>query len=552
MESVRLYVHCVRLLINDCFDTYDAAETVAATTVIVLSLLWLTNFIFQEESLYSRAKKLIFRIARKIPAVSLKIECEKKKATNDFQTNMMRLHEGRPYVTSLPKKGWKRERILEEVKSNLKLGHYKWDKGFVSGCVYNFDDELVQVLTDVYGLASYTNPLHPDIFPGVCKMEAEVVRMTLNLFHGSEEACGTMTSGGTESILMACKAYRDYAVEERGITHPEMVIPVTAHPAFDKAAAYFGLRIKHVPVHPETTTVDLKAMKRYINSNTCMLAGSAPNFPYGTIDPIEDIAALGRKYNIPVHVDSCLGGFITAFMDKAGFSHPPYDFSIAGVTSISADTHKYGFAPKGSSVVMYSEKKFLHHQYCVFPDWPGGVYGSPTVNGSRAGGIIAACWATLMHFGVEGYASATKKILTTAKYIEEGLREMEEIFVFGKPGASVIAIGSNVFHIYLLSEGLTKRGWNLNPLQFPCGIHLCITYMHTADGVADQFLSDVREEIKIIMKNPKADVAGKMAIYGMAQSIPDRSVVGDFTRFFLDAMYITKGRDDQFLKNGFT
>ncbi|KAG8221966.1 hypothetical protein J437_LFUL007807 [Ladona fulva] len=550
MEKIQEYIRNARVFINTLFEENDAFEIALISVGTVLLLFGIKSILFQEESLKTRLKNLAFCLARKIPALSMKIDFEKKKAARDFQESMIRLHEGRPYMTHLPKKGWSSKKIMQEIEINLKMGHYKWDEGFVSGCVYNFDKNLISLLTEVYGAASYTNPLHPDIFPGVCKMEAEVVRMCANLFHGGSESCGTMTSGGTESIMMACKAYRDYAVEERGIKRPEMVMPNTAHPAFDKAAAYFKMKIIHVPVDPETTRVDVKAMEKSITKNTCMLVGSVPNFPYGTIDPIEEIAALGRKYKVPVHVDSCLGGFLTAFMDEAKLPHPPFDFAVPGVTSISADTHKYGFAPKGSSVVLYSEKKYLHHQYSVFPDWPGGVYGSPTVNGSRAGGIIAACWATLMYFGLEGYVNAAKKILKTTKYITEGLRKMDEIFVFGEPGTSVIAIGSDDFHIYRLSEGLSKRGWNLNPLQFPCGIHLCVTLMHTAKGVADKFLQDVREEIAIVMKSPKDEVCGKMAIYGMAQSIPDRSVVGDFTRFFLDSMYITKEPEDKSYVNG--
>ena len=164
---------------------------------------------------------------------------------------------------------------------------------------------------------------------------------------------------------------------------------------------------------------DIAAMERAINRNTVMLVGSAPNFPYGTMDDIEAIAALGRKYNIPVHVDACLGGFLIVFMKRAGYPVRPFDFSIPGVTSISADTHKYGFTPKGSSVILYSEKVYRHYQYTVTTEWPGGVYGSPTVNGSRAGGIIAATWATMMNFGLDGYVEATKRIIDTTRYIEQ-------------------------------------------------------------------------------------------------------------------------------------
>lgn len=270
-----------------------------------------------------------------------------------------------------------------------------------------------------------------------------------------------------------------------------------------------------------------------------MQVASTPNFPYGTMDDVEAVSALGVRYNIPVHVDACLGGFLIAFMKRAGYPLPLFDFRLPGVTSISADTHKYGFSPKGSSVILYSEHKYLHHQFTVTTDWPGGVYGSPTVNGSRAGGVIAATWATMLRFGEDGYTEATKSIVDTAKYIEAGLRKVEGLFIFGKPATSVIALGSTVFDIYRLSSALSGLGWNLNNLQFPSGIHICVTFMHTRDGVADQFLADVREQVAVMMVNPEKPVEGRMAIYGVAQSLSDRSLVGDITRRFLDAMYYT-------------
>jgi len=534
----------IRGFVNNSCSKMEPWQIVSITATTVLTGVWFWDFLFQEESLVTRGKKTIFKLARKIPAISRRIEREMKKVSEGFEQEVIHRNQGNPYITTLPEKGKHHNEIIQQVEQYLSFGDYDWKDGFVSGAVYNYNPDLIKLLTEVYGRASYTNPLHPDVFPGVCKMEAEVVRITANLFHGGPNSCGTMTTGGTESIIMACKAYRDYARTERGIYHPEIVIPVTAHPAFDKAAAYFGLRVKRVPIDPDTTTVDIRAMRRAISRNTCMLVGSAPNYPYGTMDDIQAIAALGRQYNIPVHVDACLGGFVIVFMAKAGFDLPPFDFSVPGVTSISADTHKYGYAPKGSSVVLYSEPKFRHYQFCVSTDWPGGVYGSPTVNGSRAGGIIAACWATMMYFGLEGYVDATKKIVETTKYMEKRLRTMDGLFVFGTPATSVVAIGSKVFHIYRLSDALCKRGWNLNPLQFPPGLHLCVTYMHTGDGVADRFLSDVKEELAIIMKDPNKPVEGKFALYGMSHSIPDRSIVGDFTRFFLDSIYYTPAEEE--------
>ncbi|XP_039449746.1 sphingosine-1-phosphate lyase [Culex pipiens pallens] len=511
-------------------------QIVTITTSTVLGLVWLWDLLSEDESLYARARRRFFKLARKIPAVQRKITAEIDKINEGF---VKEASQHGAFTTRLPEQGLKQDEILKKVDDYLALGHYRWKEGFLSGGVYYFDPELVKLVTEVYGKASYTNPLHADVFPGVCKMEAEVVRMTATLFNGDGNACGTMTTGGTESIMMACKAYRDYARDVKGITKPNIVLPKTAHTAFDKSAKYFGMYTKTVPVHPDTTEVDIQAMERAINGNTVMLVGSAPNYPYGTIDDIEAIAKLGKKYNIPVHVDACLGGFLIIFMKKAGYSIKPFDFSVDGVTSISADTHKYGFTPKGSSVILYSDKVYRHYQYTVTTEWPGGVYGSPTVNGSRAGGIIAATWATMMNFGLEGYVERTRRIIDTARYIETELRKIDNIYIFGTPATSVVAIGSKDFDIFRLSGELNGLGWNLNSLQFPSGIHICVTHMHTQNGIADKFVADVRSKVALCMQNPEKPVEGKMAIYGVAQEVPDREVVGEFTKCFIDSMYYT-------------
>uniref|UniRef100_A0A1L8EHT5 sphinganine-1-phosphate aldolase n=2 Tax=Haematobia irritans TaxID=7368 RepID=A0A1L8EHT5_HAEIR len=523
--------------INRMFANREPWQIATITATAVLSSVWLWSFINQDESIYIRGKRQFFRYLKKVPAVRRKIESELSKAQEDFKGEITKLTQSLQYSKELPENGLSKEEILKLMDEHLRLGHYDWREGRVSGAVYGYKEDLAELVTEVYGKASYTNPLHPDIFPGVCKMEAEVVRMALTLFQGDDNCCGTMTTGGTESIVMACKAYRDYAREHKGITRPNMVVPRTIHAAFDKAAQYFKIHIHYVDVDPKTFEVDLKAFKKAINSNTIMLAGSAPNFPYGTMDDIEAIAELGLKYDIPVHVDACLGSFVVALARTAGYSVKPFNFAVKGVTSISADTHKYGFAPKGSSLVLYSDVKYLNHQYTVTTDWPGGVYGSPTVNGSRAGGVIAACWATMMNFGFNGYLEATKRILDTSRYVEQALRKIDGIFIFGKPATSVVAMGSNVFDIFRLSGELCDMGWNLNTLQFPSGIHICITDMHTAPGVADKFIADVRTAVTLIMKDPKEPVSGKMALYGMAQALPDRSIVGEVTRCYLNSMY---------------
>jgi sphinganine-1-phosphate aldolase len=272
------------------------------------------------------------------------------------------------------------------------------EEGKTSGSVYNCDKQLNQVILNSMAKYAWANPLHPQTFPGVRKMEAEIVVMVVDMFHGTEiGACGTMTSGGTESILMAIRAHREWAKDQKGITSPHMILPVTAHPAFDKAADYFGIRVTHIAYDPVTYQVDIRKLKQAICRNTILIVGSCPSFPHGCQDDILTLSGIAIKNNIGLHVDCCLGGFIAPFMEAAGYPIPPFDFRVPGVTSISADPHKYGYSPKGSSVVLYRTPELRQYQYFCCTDWPGGVYASPSIAGSRPGNIIVGCWAAMVY-----------------------------------------------------------------------------------------------------------------------------------------------------------
>uniref|UniRef100_A0A1A8FH61 sphinganine-1-phosphate aldolase n=1 Tax=Nothobranchius korthausae TaxID=1143690 RepID=A0A1A8FH61_9TELE len=538
-EMVLLYLDKGRWKVNSYCADMEPWQLIGASVVAVLGAVWVKGFLFQQESLTSRIKKQCFQLIRKLPFVGDSIQKQLNKALDDMSESVCTLKEGMSYTRELPSKGLSQSQVLDKIKEYDTLNDVKWEKGCCSGAVYWGDESLTKLLVKVYGDFAWSNPLHPDIFPGVRKMEAEVVRMTCTLFHGGPNSCGTVTSGGTESILMACKAYRDLAYE-RGVKYPEILAPVSVHAAFDKAAHYFGMKLVHIPLDNKTMKVDVKAMRRAISKNTAMLVCSTPQFPHGIMDPVEEVAKLAVRYNVPLHVDACLGGFLIVFMAKAGYSLAPFDFRVKGVTSISADTHKYGYAPKGSSVILYSDKKYRQYQYFVAPDWQGGIYASPSIAGSRPGGIIAACWATMMHMGHSGYVDATRRIISTARKIRTEIRKIKGVFVFGEPEVSVVAIGSDVFDVFRLSNALTSKGWNLNTLQFPSSIHICCTVLHTQPGVADRFIRDVKEQVAIIMKNPKEKTTGMGAIYGMAQSIPDRSLVTEISRGFLDCLYSTE------------
>ncbi|XP_039749975.1 sphingosine-1-phosphate lyase [Pararge aegeria] len=529
--------------INRFFEGKEPWQIVTITASSVLAIVWTHSLYNAKESVPARLRKEFFRWLRQVPFVRRKIEEKMAEIKKDFKKDVAKRLSGMTVYRHLPKDGFTAEQVAEEIRKHLVLGSYDWKGGNVSGAVYHVNEDISRVACEAYALTAYTNPLHADVFPGINKMEAEIVRMSVNLFNGDEECCGTVTTGGTESIMMACKAFRDLAYS-RGITNPQMILPATAHTAFDKAAQYLGIGIVTVPVSTETYTVDLNAVKRAIGRRTCMIVGSAPNFPYGTMDDIEALSDIAVEYDVPLHVDACLGGFIAAFMTAAGHDMPLFDFRLPGVSSISADTHKYGYAPKGTSVIVYRKHQYRHHQYTVSTEWPGGVYGSPTVNGSRAGGLIAACWATMMFVGRARYVQMTDEIITTARYIEAEVRKIEGLFIFGKPATTVVAFGSQRFDIFKLADELHKKGWSLNTLQFPSGIHIAVTHAHTQSGVADRFIADLQSAAKICLKEGSEPVQGKMAIYGVAQSIPDRSLVSDITKHFIDSMYYLPKPED--------
>jgi len=491
--------------------------------------------------LYNRIKHAIFRHVRRLPFVKRQVDGEISKAQveleNDFLSHVTEIEE----LAKLPEQGMDKQKVLKEAKKIISLGHTDWKTGSESGTVYNGNDTLTDLMTNVYGMSAWSNPLHPDTFPGIRKMEAEIVRMCCDLFNGNPStSCGCMTTGGTESIVLACKAYRDWAREERGISNPVIVAPTTAHAAFDKAASLLDIYLRKVPVDPVTQKVDVKQMRKLICRNTCMLVGSAPQFPHGCIDDIGSIAKLGKSYGIPVHVDACLGGFLIPFMNDAGFPLRPFDFRVPGVTSTSADTHKYGFAPKGSSVILYSEEIYRHYQWFSYVDWPGGIYATTTISGSRAGGIIAACWASLVYHGRDGYVKSTKQIIETTRYITNEVKKIDGIFIVGSPEVSVVAIGSERFNIYGFGDLMKECGWNLNILQSPACIHLCCTMLHAQSGVADRFIKDVKAAVKKLIDDPSIGESKTAALYGSSASVADRGIIDRIVWAYLDSLYVTK------------
>lgn len=481
--------------------------------VILKNVLWISQHLRiygatgTAIQLYTSIKRILFKAFVSAPGIRGKVTKQVQDALAGLDEKMLP-KAGTTRYHNLPSAGMNKEQLQMELKKLYDLGgETDWESGKVSGAIYHGGKEMGELLSSAYSLFSLSNPLHPDIFPGVRKMEAEVVQMVFNMFHGPANCGGTTTSGGTESILMACKAARDRGKLVKGITDPEMIVPVTVHAAFDKAASYFNIRLHHVAVDPVTFQVNLSAVERLINGNTVLIAGSAPNFPHGVIDDISSLSSLGLRHDIPVHVDACLGSFLMPFLESAGFEVPPFDFRLPGVTSISCDTHKYGFAPKGSSVIMYRDRSFRKYQYFVSTDWPGGVYASPSIAGSRPGAIIAGCWTAMMSMGEEGYIASCKEIIGARARIQSRIEnEIPELRVIGRPLVSVIAFDSPSVNIYTVGDKMSKLGWHLNGLQNPPALHIACTRL-TVNAV-DTLISDLKTCVLEVQKEGGGGDAG--------------------------------------------
>jgi glutamate/tyrosine decarboxylase-like PLP-dependent enzyme len=427
--------------------------------------------------------------------------------------------------------------VLDTLKRLASRETDRWQAGYASGAVYHGDPEHIAFLNRVYGLYSQANPLHADLWPSITKFEAEIVAMTAAMLGGEntpDAVCGTLSSGGTESILLAMKTYRDRARAEQGIRRPEMVVPVTAHAAFDKAADYFDIKMVKIPVD-QNFRADVRAAARAITRRTVVLVGSAPTFPHGMVDPIAELSDLARRRGIGFHTDACLGGFVLPWAAELGYDVPAFDFRLPGVTSMSADTHKYGYAAKGTSVVLYRTPALRRHQYFTVADWPGGLYFSPSFAGSRPGALSAACWAAMVAIGQNGYRQATRRILETAAAIKTGIRGIPELRILGDP-LWVIAFASPTLDIYRIMDVMGQQGWSLNGLHRPSCVHLCVTLRHTRPGVAARFVADLQSAVEEVKNAPAAE-GGLAPVYGMAANLPLRGVVGDILKAYIDTLY---------------
>lgn len=386
-------------------------------------------------------------------------------------------------MTDLPLTGLARDALVDELRAR-KAHDADWHGGRTWSLVYHADDEVAAVARAAAELFLFENALSPFAFPSLRNMEAEVVGWTAGLLNGPE-AAGTMTSGGSESIFLAVKSARDRS----GIAGGEVVLPITAHPAFEKAAHYLGLRTVHAPTGPDHR-VDVDAVAALISDRTVLVVGSAPCYPFGVIDPIPDLAALAVDRGVAMHVDACLGGFFLPFWERLGRPVPHlWDFRVPGVSTISADAHKYGYAIKGASVLLHASRDLRRHQFFRYDDWPGGLYASPTAAGTRPAPPIAVAWAVMRHLGVEGYVRLAATVADTFDELRAGIAATAGLTVVGEPDIGVFCFTSSDadLDIAAVGDAMDARGWHLD--RQPAGLHLMVTPNHAR--VVDEFLADL-------------------------------------------------------------
>jgi glutamate/tyrosine decarboxylase-like PLP-dependent enzyme len=428
-----------------------------------------------------------------------------------------------PYATThdvirgLPSEGRSRTSILQELEGFAKSEDATWETGKCSGTMYCGDHEHYEFMGRAYELFAHVNALQRDMCPSMTKFEGEIIAMTLDLLNASAitdgEAAGLVTSGGSGSILHAVLSYREYAKQTRGIDRPNFIKPETAHPAFDKACHLLAVECRRVPVDAKTTLADVNAMANAIDENTIAMVGSACNYGYGTVDPISDLSDLALERGIGLHVDGCLGGFILPFGQQLGYDIPLFDFRVPGVTTISADTHKYGYGFKGTSVLAFRDKAIRNSQYFFMTDWSGGKYASPGIEGSRSGGLLAATWAAMVSFGREGYLNYARQIFETAFKMQDAVRSHPELRIVGANPTFCFSFTSDEFDIYHVNDFMRQRGWRFNGQQYPNSIHMAVTRPQTQPGLAETFAADLAEAIPYAMEH-KDEKPMSAAIYG--------------------------------------
>ena len=415
--------------------------------------------------------------------------------------------------------------LLETIKSK-KQKDIEWRRGRAFCLIYHPGNEREHAIKRVFDQYYAENALNPTATPSLAELETETVSMCADLFNGDEQVCGNITTGGTESIILSIKTARDWAAKHKPlITKPHVVIPESAHPAFIKAFQYLNVDYTVTKAGADYRA-DISSIKKAITSNTILLIGSAPSYPHGVIDPITEIAEIAKQKNLLCHVDACVGGFFLPFIRELGYPVQPFDFAVEGVTSISADIHKYGYAPKGASVILYKTHELRLSQFSLYTKWSGGIYCSPTITGTRPGCNIAGAWAALKTIGKTGYIEMAKATMLCTEKIIKAIAAIEELEIIGNPVMSIVSFKSDKLDVFMLADELNKKGWHFERQQLPASLHFTINYIHSPEIIAE-FISDLEQSVAIVSEKRMMQMGNKLQtamVKGLSKILPDGSI----------------------------
>jgi len=393
---------------------------------------------------------------------------------------------------SMPMDGRSWEKLKIEMKE-MARDDLDWRRGRHAAYVWHASEEVEHVAREAYGMFMNENGLNTRAFPSLRRMESEVVGMVLDLLNGGQLAAGHMTSGGTESIFLAIKAARDWARKYKSaVEHPEIVAPFSAHPSLNKAAHYLAMKVTRVSTGPDFRA-DVSALSQAVGPNTIMVYASAPAYSIGVIDPIGQIGQLAEERDLWFHVDACVGGVLGPFIRDLDYQVPRFDFSLPGVSSISADLHKSGYTGKGASTVLFRNQDLQEFTGFSFENWPTGQYATLNFTGTRPGGTIAAAWAVMNFLGRRGYLEIAKTVMETRRRFEDGLLQIDGMHLWGNPELWAVAYGSRTDDIVKIAEFLAEEGWGISPVKEPPGIHLMITPIHAT--FMDEYLSVLQKVV---------------------------------------------------------
>ncbi|MDA8793864.1 aminotransferase class V-fold PLP-dependent enzyme [Bacteriovoracaceae bacterium] len=439
--------------------------------------------------------------------------------------------------------------MKEDNFNEIKKDDYNWRRGRTWSLIYYKDESLDQILKQAYLEFFYESTLNPMVFSSAQKMEKFVVNFALEILNGNQlpNSSGLLTSGGTESIIMALKAYRNKARKKNKWwrNQNEIILPESTHVAFEKGAEILGLKVRKAKLKDDYS-VDIENVKKLINRRTLILVGSAPQYPHGVIDDISSLSKLALENNIGLHVDCCLGGYFLPWLEKLGIKLPLFDFRLEGVSSISLDNHKFGYSAKGVSTLVYRDIDLMAEQFFITTDWCGGLYASPSFPGTKGIAPMATAYAAIKHLGQKGFIQNAQTLMNKTRELQKIITQNGELEIIGKPVMNVFAVKSNNpnLNVFVLADQLQKKGWHVDRQQKPNSIHFILNPQHLAH--IDEFEIDFNQTVEELLMRPDkfnhAAEEGNAAIYGLVAKIPK-----GFNRFAKEE--IRKVMKDMYRKN---